>query len=302
MKSRVTPHLIELTFEAALRSFWRKGKLVSFLRSSAVSGLPEFGPDETKRDYIERVFGLLKNTDEGRGKILQIANHLAEQKSFPDLNGWEDTADKLELAKGAVGALRSYLAEQEEELASDKRRSESRATMQEAQRKARQAQQTLKTLTDELAEIAAEIGTQKAGKDFEKWFYRLMDYSEIVARLPYRTKGREIDGTITIGDTTYLVECKFTEGKTASTDIDIFRRKVDRKADNTMGVVVGVSGYTSCAVDAASGDKTPLLLLDHAHIYGVLGGVYTFKNVVERVRRHCSQTGEPYLPMDKFSG
>jgi len=78
--------------------------------------------------------------------------------------------------------------------------------------------------------------------------------------------------------------------------------KVTSKADNTMGILVSISGYSSVAREEASGNKTPLLLLDHEHIYLVLGGMMGFADVIERIRRHASQTGEAYLSVSDFSG
>ncbi len=168
------------------------------------------------------------------------------------------------------------------------------------QAKTRESQQTIQSLSDRLGDLTSDIGMQKAGKAFEVWFYDLMEFSEIVARRPYKTEGREIDGAITIGDTTYLVECKFTSEQSGAPDIDVFRAKVENVADNTMGVFVSISGYSSVAIKGASGRKTPLLLLDHGHLYRVLGGMTSFKEIVERVRRHASQTGKAYLPAGEF--
>ena len=56
------------------------------------------------------------------------------------------------------------------------------------------------------------------------------------------------------------------------------------------------------AREEASGNKTPLLILDHGHIYLVLGGMMGLADVVELIRRHASQTGEAYLPVSDFSG
>ena len=102
MKTRFTPHLVDLTFDAALRSFWRKNALSSFLTQSDISNLPSWLTDESKRDYLNRVFDHLRATDRGRTKILHLAQYLAEQNAFPDLHGWEDTAEKLDAAKRSV--------------------------------------------------------------------------------------------------------------------------------------------------------------------------------------------------------
>jgi 2,4-dienoyl-CoA reductase-like NADH-dependent reductase (Old Yellow Enzyme family) len=64
-----------------------------------------------------------------------------------------------------------------------------------------------------------------------------------------------------------LVELKFTGTQADATDIDSFRAKIESKADNTMGVMVSISSYSSEAINEASGKKTPLLLLNASHIY-----------------------------------
>ena len=67
------------------------------------------------------------------------------------------------------------------------------------------------------------------------------------------------------------------------------------KADNTMGVLFSISGFSSVAVTEASGAKSLILLFDHAHLYMLLHGTLTLEELVCRVRRHASQTGEAYL-------
>lgn len=69
-----------------------------------------------------------------------------------------------------------------------------------------------------------------------------------------------------------------------------------------MGIMVSISGFTEIAKKEASGAKTPLLLLDHSHLYLVLGGIMGMADVIDRIRRHASQTGEAYLAANKFTG
>jgi len=214
----------------------------------------------------------------------------------------DDTTDKLENAKRSISTLKSYLSEQDEAIFSEEEKKKAREKLRKAKKNARESQKNLQTLSKSLAELTTEIGTAEAGRAFEKWFYDLMQFCEIQTKRPYVTSGRQIDGSITIGDTTYLVETKFTTEQSGAPDIDVFRSKVESKADNTMGVFLSMSGYSKVAIFEASGRKTPLLLLDHSHTYRVLSGISSFRDVIERVRRHASQTGEAYLPPDKFSG
>ena len=304
MKTRLTPHYISLVYEACLKSFWRRKALAKFLRQCGVSQrfLQGWAPDESKRDVLDRLFLRLPSSDRGRSALVRMAGFLMEQESFPDLKNWEDSATKLEEAQDAVSQLRRHHSKQQEEIRSEKDKAEARMRFAELQRQATRSQQTLRSLNDRLDTLAQSLGTQKAGYDFEVWFFDLLDFSEISNRKPYVHKGRQIDGSVTVSGTTYLVELKFTAGQADATAIDSFYKKITTKADNTMGVMVSISGYSSVAMQEASGERTPMLLLDHSHLYMVLGGIMGLGDLIDRVRRHASQTGEAYLSADDFGG
>jgi len=304
MKTRLTPYYINLVYEACLKSFWRKKALANFLRQcGAAAGLTNsWGPEESKRDFLDRYFAELPKTDLGRSALIRMANFLVEQRSFPDLEGWEDSATKIRAANEAISKLRAYHSRQQEEIQSEEDRLKARQEFAKRQQEVTRSQETLQKLSDRLNQLGRELGTQQAGYQFQDWFYDLLDFSEIPNRKPYVYGGRQIDGSLTVSGTTYLVELKFTTEQASAMDIDTFHKKVTTKADNTMGVMVSISGYSSIARQEASGDKTPLLLLDHGHIYLVLGGIMGLADVIDRVRRHASQTGEAYLPASDFSG
>lgn len=67
MKTRFTPYYIELIFDAALKSFWRKNALKKFVRGCKVSEnfISTWGEEERKRDFLDRLFEKLKSTDNG---------------------------------------------------------------------------------------------------------------------------------------------------------------------------------------------------------------------------------------------
>ena len=304
MKTRLTPHYLSLVYDACLKSFWRKKALSKFLRQCGVSEsfISGWGQEETKRDFLDRLFGELPKTELGRRGLLRIATCLMDQQSFPDLQNWEDSQQKIKDASTAVACLRAYHSRQQEELQSEEERVRAREEFRKRQEQVTRSHQSLQKLSDRLSELGKRLGEQQAGYEFQQWFYDLLDFSEISNRKPYVHNDRQIDGSLTLSGTTYLVELKFTAEQAAAPDIDTFFKKVISKADNTMGILVSISGYSSVARQEASSDKTPILLLDHSHLYRVLGGVMGFADVIERVRRHASQTGEAYLPAADFSG
>ena len=229
-----------------------------------------------------------------------MAQHLIEQDSFPDLANWEDSAVKIRQAEQAVARLRVHQREQETSIREREEREAAQAQYREYQAQLTQSQNTLQKLSDRFDEMSSILGTQEAGYAFQDWFYDLADFFEGDNKRPYVAGGRQIDGSVTVSGTTYLVELKFTRGPAGSVDIDVFRSKVTSKADNTMGVMLSISGYTSGAITNASGHRTPLLLVDHSHVLLMLRTEMKLAEVIDRVRRHASQTGEAYLAASEF--
>lgn len=221
MKTRLTPHYIDLVHDACLKSFWRKRALANFLRRCGIKDafLGTWSPDETKRDLLDRLFDTLMRTDAGRQAFIRIARYLLEQDTFPDLDDWEDSTHKKKDAYDAISRLKLYHQKQDEEIKSEKERQKTKKEFRQQQEKITRSQQTLQSLSDRLNELGQQLGTQKAGYDFQDWFYDLLDFFEIDNRRPYVHEGRQIDGSLTISGTTYLVELKFTTDQAAVTDI-----------------------------------------------------------------------------------
>lgn len=304
MAAKITPRLIELTYEAVLKSFWRKESLRKFLRASHVAEafLATWNPDESKRDFLDRGFQKLQASDRGKAVIYGMARSLSEQMTFPDLRNWEDSAKKVAEATKAVAELKTYLKTQDEEICSEREREEAKARAREERQKIQRSLTDKAKLQQRLDALHSAVGTQQGGYDFQNWFYDLLEFCEIQNRRPYVSSGRQIDGSLTFDGTTYLVELKFTANQADAIDIDSLRSKVDDKADNTMGIIVSISGYSSVAIAQASGRKATLLLFDAMHLYLFLSGTLSFRDIISRVRRHASQTGEVYLAASQFSG
>lgn len=227
---------------------------------------------------------------------------LRSRSHFRTSRNWEDSADKKREAFKAVGALKEYLQKARQEVADEKQREENRKRAAAERQRISEQAQNLDKLAAGLNALAAEIGSQDAGYRFQDWLYELADYFEIVSRKPYSVSGRQIDGSLTVDGTTYLTELKFTREQAGAPDVDVFRRKVESKADNTMGLMISMSGYSSVAVDAASGPRTPILLVDYSHLYMLLSGSMNLDDLIRRMRRHASQTGQAYLAVSEFSG
>jgi hypothetical protein len=304
MAKRLAASFVTLVYETTLKSFWRRNALSRFLRQAGIaqSFISSWESQESKRQFLDRLFAKLPDQPRGQDLILAMARDLAQQESFPDLSGWEDSELKLRDAREAVLALRRAMSNLDDQVGSERDREASQRRLRELQDESRRSRATLESLNQRLNELATKLGSQQAGYDFQTWFYDLMDFFEVVNRHPYVVSGRQIDGSVTVSGTTYLVELKFTSEQVGATDIDSALKKINDKADNTMGIMVSISGFSQVALREASGRRTPLLLMDHRHVYLALAGGQTFSDIVDRVRRHASQTGEAFLPPERFGG
>lgn len=303
MSTRLPSHFIDLVRDALLKSFWRKPTLRQFLLRHHVkeSFLATWSADETKRELLDRLFPKLEASEAGQKVIKQIAVSLADQIAFPDLKGWEDDAEKQRAAKESVAALKAYLAKAKSEEKNQKEKEAIREAALKQKEILRQQSQSLDKLKDRLLALVPSQGTQQGGYDFQAWFYDLVEFYEVPCRKPYVSAGRQIDGTVTVEGTTYLVELKYTQDQSGAIDIDSLLAKLTNVADNTMGIMVSMAGYSSVAIDQASGKKTPLILMDYGHVMALLQGTWKLGELISRLRRHVSQTGEAYLAMSRLT-
>jgi hypothetical protein len=304
MRTKLPPQLIDLIYDALVKSFWRKGTLRTFLRRSGISEnfLVQLDSGESKRAWLDRLFPKLEAAEKGPAVILQMARTLAGQKSFPDLEDWEDSAAKIQAATASVGALRRYLASREEDPREARERELSRKRAAEIREASLRSQANLKKIRERLDALSSLLGTPSGEEAFEDWFYDLMDFSEVEYGLPYYASGRQMAGSVALDGITYMVELKFTAAQADATEVDSLLEKVHTKSENLMGIMVSMSGFSHSARQQASFAKSPLLLLDYSHLYLILAAVQSFPEVIRRVRRHSSQTGRAYLSTTEFAG
>ena len=275
IKRKLNPYFISLVEDSCLRSFHRRTALAKFINQHCPDkyGVPQYTGVGIKRDYLNDIFlDLTKRKDvSGHSFVFELAKSLVAMRSFPDLVGWEDSDDKIAAAKKAHDLLAveygklSDISRDEREVA-DRRR-----VYEEVHKKQKARGDIFKELSDRINKLVNSMGTQTAGYEFEGWLYDLAVYNEIDCRRSYRdANGRQIDGSFTLDGVTYLVEAKFTRSPAGSRDVDVFFNKIKSKADNTMGIMISISGFNENAIKTASCDRTTIIMMDHVHIFNLV--------------------------------
>ncbi len=106
MAKRLASSFVNLVYTAILKSFWRKKALWRFLRQVGIAEtfLATWGNDESKREFLDRLFAKLPDQPKGQEVILTMARDLAQQDSFSDLVGWERGAERRGAGPARRGA------------------------------------------------------------------------------------------------------------------------------------------------------------------------------------------------------
>jgi hypothetical protein len=78
MTETLPPHFLDLVANALLHSFWRKKALRAFLRRMGIKDvfIDSWHADETKRDFIYRMFPSLEASEKGREALRRMARSL----------------------------------------------------------------------------------------------------------------------------------------------------------------------------------------------------------------------------------
>ena len=297
MQIQYTAQLAELTFDSILNVFNRKNTFIRFLRSMGVKDtvLASFDPNETKRAFLDRLYPKMQSTENGKRVIIKMALELAEFKEFPDLKGFEDSAIKEKNAHESVSNLKNCLAELRQKVSDERERQKIKEEARQRAEEIKNKRATLSNLESRLNELTLRLGTQKAGYEFQDWFYDLVGFYEIQCRRPFNSGGRQIDGSVSVSNTEYLVELKFEAKQADAQGIDSIYSKLKDKADNTLAICFAMSGYSSVAIAEACKGRTMILLFDYNHIFLLLRGAISLPELIDRVKRHAAQTGEAYL-------
>jgi hypothetical protein len=135
-----------------------------------------------------------------------------------------------------------------------------------------------------------ERNTQKRGFALEKVMYDLFRLFDLDPKASFRITGEQIDGAFTLQAMDYLFETKWA-GLVSAKEMDIFASKVQRKLDNTLGLMLSVDGFQREGITAHSKQRPVLLLMTGADLMAVFEGRVDFVELLVRKRRYASQTG-----------
>jgi len=146
-------------------------------------------------------------------------------------------------------------------------------------------------LKDKLVGLS-KLPPQKRGYAFQDFLQGLFSLFDLKPKSPFRLIGEEIDGSIELGNHTYLIEAKWQNAPVGQKDLLVFRGKVESKATWSRGLFISYSGFTKDGLEAFSrGRSTNLIAMSGEDLFFILHGKIGLDKVISLKSRYAAETG-----------
>lgn len=152
----------------------------------------------------------------------------------------------------------------------------------------------LQTLSDKFRAIHSSQ-PQRRGYEFEAFLKEFFSTWNVDARGGFSLAGEQIDGSISIGSDTYLIEAKWQKDPIRAADLHSFQGKLDERSVWTLGIFISYSGYSPECFQAFTPRK--VVLFDGRDIDQILSRGLSPVDVIARKRRSNSETREAFTPV-----
>lgn len=303
---RVSANAIAALKDALAAAFWYRGDLYKYAKA-AVGGDALFlaGIDwreQYKRDSVDTfVDRLVHHQHEHQDLLITLLVDVAAMTDFPDLARVDDPGPKIEAAKEAVARLRAVVEPYEKELMAQEANRERFDAVRAAAEEQRATVARLEELKVRLTEIVA-MEPQPRGFALEKLLHDVFEAFDLDPRHSFRIEGEQIDGGFVLGGEYFLIEAKWQQALTARNDLDVFKTKVERRGENTLGLFISIAGFEPTAVEKHSGYRSPIMLMDGGDLFAVLDARIELPDLLARKRRETSMTGRVLLTASEILG
>lgn len=291
-----SPAVIDALAECLRTVYWFKNDLKSFLLRVGVeprtmSALPWGG---YKRHAIRALLDQLSAEPASGKPILdKLLDGIVEQgDDFPHLARLDDGKRRVADARAAVRHLKDLLGTVTVAERATQARLERRTEAERAAGQARARRADLAQLNERFVALCMSEDSQRRGYDLQDLLRDLFALHDLDPRGSFARPGEQADGSITLDGTVLLIEARWTGALTDPREVREFRTKVHDKLDNTLGLMISMSGFTDEAISsAAGGGRMVVVLMDGQDLASVFTGLTDLVEVIQRKLRHAAETG-----------
>lgn len=293
MTKRLSPRAITALQDALSVVYWFKNDLKRFL-VAALGGtdlVNRVNWENNKRQIVADIVSVLVADQERHlGDLRLIIREVSEMKDFSHLERLDDGKAKAREARAAVLALRELVTDHDALVRAQEQAEQRKQEARAAASAQRAVAKGLERLRTDFVTLVMKSDHRKRGFALEKLMYELFRLFDLDPKASFRTTGEQIDGAFSLQGTDYLFEAKWA-GRSSAREMDIFASKVQRKLDNTLGLLLSIDGFEEEGVAAHSKQRPVLLLMTGADLMAVFESRVDFVQLLIRKRRYASQTG-----------
>lgn len=304
MATRVAPAAIHALKEALAAIYWFKRDLRAFLATALDDPglLAQLNWDDYKYnvvgDLVDRMVGQPRHQEE----LMTLMVEVARMDDFQHLARLEDGGEKVKRARQAIAHLRNY-TQPYEEVVRERTQAQERI---EAQRAAAAATQgvadKLAALRERYVALVGADDKQRRGYDLQDVLEELFELFDLAPKGSFAIAGEQIDGAFNFVGTEYLLEARWRAERADTADLDGFAKKIERKLENTLGLLISIEGFQENAVKIHSGGKPVMVLMDGADLFQVLDARIDLPELLRRKIRHAATTGSIMLSVGDILG
>jgi hypothetical protein len=296
---RITPAAINALKEALTNVYWYKSDLRSFIMNTVndTSMLAKLDWSDYKRNIVTLlVNNLARSEDIYQNDLLRLMSEVIKIEDFSHLSRLEDGAEKVRIARESVNALRTLAKAHFDLLETQRTSEEKRRVAYEKMLRNQGVRDRLKEIEKDYLGLISSTNPQQRGFALERVLRDLFTLFDLDPKASFRIVGEQIDGAFTFGNTDFILEAKWQQEPVGTRGLDSLYSKLSRMTlENTLGLFLSINGYSSDAVKAHSSGRRLMILMDGSHLMAVIEGRIDLVQLLLRMRRHASQTGNIYL-------
>lgn len=301
---RIAPAAINALKEALTNIYWYKSDLRSFVMNtiSDTNLLAKLDWNDYKRNIVTILVNYLtRNQDTFQNDLLRLMSEVIKIEDFSHLSRLEDGAEKVKKAKESVNALRTLVRDHFDLFEKQRLSEEQRKAAYEKMLRNQGVRDRLREIEKDYLELISSTNPQQRGFALEKVLRELFALFDLDPKASFRITGEQIDGAFTFENTDYILEAKWQQGTVGTQELDTLHSKLIRTTlDNTLGLFLSINGYSNDAVRAHSSGRRLMILMDGSHLMAVIEGRIDLMQLLLRMRRHASQTGNIYLKIHEI--
>lgn len=301
---RIAPAAINALKEALTNIYWYKSDLRSFIMNtiSDTNLLAKLDWNDYKRNIVTLLVNYLaRNQDIYQNDLMRLMSEVIKIEDFSHLNRLEDGAEKVKKAQESVNALRILVKDHFDLVEEQKISEEQRKAAYEKILRNQGVRDRLKEIEKDYLELISSTNPQQRGFTLERLLQELFTLFDLDPKASFRITGEQIDGAFTFENTDYIFEAKWQQEPVGTRELDTLHSKLTRTTtDITLGLFLSINGYSDDAVRAHSSGRRLMILMDGSHLMAVIEGRIDLMQLLLRMRRHASQTGNIYLKIHEI--